>query len=158
MTSVIFYLILLHTIPSIVTQFSTFKIFYADIFHTLPCYMSNHATSKALNFKNCKSVTCRYSFNFLNLPAVKCFVTISIAFQTVTIEPLRRTLLLFNYLKLFYNSLTLSFFNTRVISKTSSFLTSLLWFNEFSKILLWFLHFDTVQTFFHSWGCWRSFI
>ena len=126
MTSVTFYPTLLHTVPSIVTQFFAFKTFYVDIFQTLPCYMSNHATSKTLNFKNCKSVTCRYSFNFLNHPAVRCFVTISIAFQTITIEPLRRTLLLFNYLKLFYNSLTLSFFNTSVISKTSFSLTSLL--------------------------------
>ena len=126
MTSVTLYQTMLHTISCIVTQFSVFKILYAYIFHTLPCHMSNHTTSIVLNFKHCKSVTCRYFFTFLNHPAIRCFMTISIAFQTVTIEPLRSILLLFNYIKLFYNSLILSFFNTRAISKTSFFLTSLL--------------------------------
>ena len=149
MTSITFYPLLLHTVPSIVSQFSAFKTFYADIFHTLPCYVSSHATSKAFNFfdlKNCKSIICRYSFNFLKHSAVRCFVTIGIALKAITIEPLhsnfllrlllsvlfldffdlRRALLLFNYFKLFYYILTLSFFNTRIISKASFSLTSLL--------------------------------
>ena len=126
MTSLTLYQTVLHTIPSIVTQFFAFKILYAYIFHTLPCHMSNHTTSIALNFKHYKSITFLYSFNFLNHPTVRCFVTISIALQTVTIEPLRSIRLLFCYIKLFYNSLTLSFFNTRRISNTSFFLTNLL--------------------------------
>ena len=126
MTSVTLNQAMLHTVPSIVTQFSIFKILYAYIFHTLPCHMFKHVTSKALNFQHCKSITCRYFVNFLQHLTVRCFVAISIALQTITIKFFRSILLLFNHIKLSYNSLTLSFFSTRALFNTSLFFTHLL--------------------------------
>ena len=126
MTSVTLNQAVLHIVPSIVTQFSVFRTPYGYTFHTLPCHMSNHATSITLNIKNCKSVTCRYFFNFLHHPVVRCFVTICITLQTVTIEFFRRILLLFSYIYLFYNNLPFSFFITRRISNTSFSFTSFL--------------------------------
>ena len=150
MTSVTLYQTMLPTVLSIVTQFSTFKTFYSNIFHTLPCHMSMHATFETLNFKHCKSVTCRYFFNFLQHLAIRCFVAIGITFQTVAIEFFRRILLLFSYVHLFYNSLPFSFFSTRRISNTSLLFTHLLRINEFFKLLLRLLHVGTIQTFFHT--------